>query len=266
MWTLHILHAYIHTPESNRRLPWPSQQGQARHGGPPATTVSPRTSQKKPAPPKGRYSGKKMSQNRPASPFGRSSQNSVPSGRSSPTTRRQPSAKPTRRAHPCPSRGTSIGGYRWKLKKLLRRSTPTEFSLLTDSMTAHLTALQARNQHRHPAMPRGGSAFDSCVLVALFCQSDVAAIGRLEAENAELIEKGRLLRNRAGDLCVSGCEVGGLRGGLPSGAARMLIAQCERATQRLYASERGTLMSGRFFGRSRRLCAAFSWPTRLRHD
>jgi hypothetical protein len=51
LWTLHILHAYIHTPESNRRLPWPSQQGQARHGGPPAATVSPRTSQKKPAKP-----------------------------------------------------------------------------------------------------------------------------------------------------------------------------------------------------------------------
>ena len=166
---------------------------------------------------------------------------------------------------PLPLHAAHQGGYRWKLKKLLRRSTPTEFSLLTDSMTAHLAALQARNQHRHPAMPRGGSAFDSCVLVALFCQSDVAAIGRLEAENAELIEKGRSLRNRG--ICgVFGCEVGGLRGGLPSRAARMLIAQCERATQRLYASERGTLMSGRFFGRSRRLCAAFSWPTRLRHD
>ena len=83
--------------------------------------------------------------------------------------------------------------------------------MLTDSMTAHLTALQARNQHRHRAMPRGGSACDSCVLVTLFCQSDVAAIGRLEAENAELIETGRLLLNR-GIRGVSGCEVGGLRG------------------------------------------------------
>jgi hypothetical protein len=93
--------------------------------------------------------------------------------------------------------------------------------------------------------------------VRLECQSDVAGIERLEAENAELIETG-FSSVRRGARHRLGMWLKGLVG------SERVIVQCERVTQRSCGSERRTRTRGPFSERSRLLCLrriASSMPT-----